>query len=30
MDDLKLYGSKDIEIDSIVKVVKIVCWNIGM
>ena len=30
MDDLKLYGSNDYEIDSLVKVVKIVFRDIGM
>ena len=30
MDDLKLYGSNDNEIDSLVKVVKIVSGDIGM
>ena len=30
MDDLKLYGSNDNEIDSLMKVVKIVSGNIGM
>ena len=30
MDDLKLYGSNDNEIDSLVKVVKILSWDIGM
>ena len=30
MDDLKLYGSNDKEIDSLVKVVKIVSGGIGM
>ena len=30
MDDLKLYGSNDIEIDSLVEVIKIVSGNIGM
>ena len=27
MDDLKLYGSNDNEIDSLVKVVKILSWD---
>ena len=30
MDDLKLYGSNDNEIDSLVKVVKIVSGDTGM
>ena len=30
MDDLKLYGNNDNEIDSVVKVVKIVPGDIGM
>ena len=30
MDDLKLYGSNDNEIDNLVKVVKIVPGNIGI
>ena len=30
MDDLKLYGSNDNEIDCLVKVVKIVSGDIGM
>ena len=30
MDNLRLYGNNDNEIDSLVKVVKIVSENIGM